>query len=164
MAITAQTTLATKFGNLIVRFHIFSCGTCLTLSKGDISRGVPFVRLHSACLFGEAFYSQECDCCIQLTEALRLMQQASTGLLIYGFQEGRGIGLEQKIRAMELQRTLGCSSSSAFHHLGYQAADMRTYQVECLALQELHVSRTLILYSNNPSKRRALLRCGYELL
>jgi 3,4-dihydroxy 2-butanone 4-phosphate synthase/GTP cyclohydrolase II len=107
MTITATTFLETEYGTFAVSYHRNETDKCLTLSIGDVTSSAPLVRLHSACLFGEAFGGIDLGCQSQLSEALRCMASAGKGILVYLFQEGRGIGLEDEIHALELMRTEG---------------------------------------------------------
>jgi 3,4-dihydroxy 2-butanone 4-phosphate synthase/GTP cyclohydrolase II len=164
MTITAFTVLPTEFGDFQLRSHAQEGEECLSLSAGDITTGTPVVRLHSACFFGERLHSLHCDCAQQLQEALRLIQQQS-GVFIYSLgQEGRGIGLEKKMDAMETQRTQNCDTVEAFAALGLDRSDYRTYDAAVRSLQELSVARTIRLFSGNPQKIEALEKAGYTIV
>ena len=109
------------------------------------------VRVHSECFTGDIFGSKRCDCGKQLTESLRIIEQQG-GVLIYLRQEGRGIGLLNKLRAYQLQ-DLGYNTFDANTHLGFDA-DARTYEAAIFMLQDLGISNIRLL-TNNPEKLRA---------
>ena len=97
--ITSQTPLLTKAGKFIVSYHKIGCEFCISLSVDENMENVPIVRVHSSCLFGESFGALDCDCFDQLRGALDLIARNGHGALIYKYQEGRGIGIENKIKA-----------------------------------------------------------------
>lgn len=127
------------------------------LIKGDLTKGTPMVRLHSECLTGDAFGSLRCDCGEQLRAAMERISDNGTGAIVYLRQEGRGIGLGNKIRAYALQDD-GRDTVDANQELGFPA-DARTYDVAAAMLSELGVSQIELL-SNNPAKRNALESLG----
>src|SRR6266404_2077417 len=104
MPIRSSTIIQTDFGSFKVSYHEIDAQGYVSFAHGDISRNTPIVRIHSACLFGEAFHSLHCDCNHQLTETMRVIDQHGSGVIVYSYQEGRGIGLEKKIEAMEIER------------------------------------------------------------
>lgn len=164
MTITASTVLETPYGSLEARYHETDQGDCLSLAVGDPSGSSPLlVRLHSACLFGEAIESIACDCGPQLTAAMRLISQTGRGVIVYLFQEGRGIGLREKIRALDLQRRLGLDTVGAMNALGHDP-DPRSYEAALGALEDLRAPAFLRLLSNNPRKHAALAEGGYEVV
>lgn len=133
--------------------------TVLALSAG--SGPVPLVRIHSACLTGDAFGSIRCDCGPQLHHAIELVAAAGAGLLIYlPGDEGRGIGLVEKIRAYALQDA-GLDTVAANHALGFPA-DLRDYAAAVAVLRARGVAR-LRLLTNNPWKVRALEEAGIRV-
>ncbi|HMP88636.1 MAG TPA: GTP cyclohydrolase II [Kiritimatiellia bacterium] len=120
----------------------------------------PLVRIHSECLTGDAFGSLRCDCGSQLREALQLIGKSGSGVLIYMRQEGRGIGLEFKIRAYALQEQ-GMDTVEANEQLGFEA-DERDYTIAAQILVDLGVKK-LNLITNNPRKIEGLERFGIEV-
>lgn len=121
----------------------------------------PLVRLHSECLTGDVFGSLKCDCGPQLKEALRLMQSAGGGVLLYLRQEGRGIGLTNKIRAYALQDR-GLDTVDANRRLGF-ADDARDYGVAAAMLRALKIGRVRLL-TNNPAKVEGLAGAGIAVV
>ncbi len=125
---------------------------------GDIVDGAPVLtRVHSECLTGDGLFSQRCDCGAQLETALRNIAAEGRGLLIYLRQEGRGIGLANKIRAYQLQDR-GADTVEANERLGFPA-DLRLYDV-CKPILEVLGANTLRLMTNNPRKVSALEQAG----
>jgi GTP cyclohydrolase II len=162
MTIKATTVLKTKFGNFNLVYHEVSGGIYISLVRGDLFAKVPIIRLQSACLFSEAFDSLECDCAVQRTKAMSTIGEYGCGAIIYSYkQEGRGIGLEKKIAAMEIQRITGCSSETAFKKLGFDDPDQRDYRAEMQVLLELHVSKCIYPITHNTKKINALRGAGF---
>ena len=129
---------------------------------GDIeTAGVVDVRVHSACLTGDLFGSLRCDCGDQLRGAIRRFSELGAGVLLYVEQEGRGIGLANKLRAYTLQEQ-GLDTIDANLHLGF-AADERRYEVAAALLRQLGIGR-IRLHTNNPRKLRALEAAGLEVV
>jgi GTP cyclohydrolase II len=130
----------------------------VVLTLGDVSDGAPVLgRVHSECLTGDALFSQRCDCGSQLEAALRAIAAEGRGVLLYLRQEGRGIGLMNKIRAYELQDG-GADTVEANERLGF-AADQRDYGI-CLPMLEHLGIQSLHLMTNNPRKVKALTDMG----
>ena len=163
MAISTSTFISTDFGLFRVCYHKNKTGICISFSKGDLSKGTPIVRFHSACLFGEAFHSIQCDCDSQILNAMRLIKRQSNGVIIYTYQEGRGIGIEKKIKAMEIQRLSKCDTVEAFKKLGLNKSDYRNYKESISALKDLGVSKTILTFSGNKGKIEALEKEGYKI-
>jgi len=133
----------------------------LVLAMGDvIGKEDVLVRVHSECFTGDVLHSRRCDCGAQLHDALRRIAEAGEGILIYLRQEGRGIGLLNKLRAYNLQ-DLGYDTVDANLILGHQA-DERDYTVAALILQDWGV-RSINLMTNNPDKIERLRQLGVQV-
>ena len=135
--------------------------TALALVLGDLTEGAPLLRIHSQCFTGEVLGSLRCDCNEQLEIAMRAIAEEGRGLVIYEYQEGRGIGLMAKLRAYALQDT-GLDTVEANHALGF-AADCRDFRLSAAIVHELGVRRVRLL-TNNPQKVRALSNAGIEVV
>ena len=132
----------------------------VVLTMGDLTGPPPLLRIHSQCLTGDVFHSLRCDCRSQLELALNLIAEEGRGLLIYEHQEGRGIGLLNKLRAYELQDD-GADTVEANERLGFEA-DLRDYEMPAEILRYFGV-RSVRLLSNNPDKIAALERAGIRV-
>ncbi len=135
--------------------------TALALILGDLTEGAPLLRIHSQCFTGEVLSSLRCDCHDQLEMAMQAIAEEGRGLVIYEYQEGRGIGLMAKLEAYELQDG-GLDTVEANHALGLKA-DYRDFSLPAAILRDLGITRVRLL-SNNPRKASALARNGVELV
>ena len=135
--------------------------TALALVLGDIYSLPPLVRIHSQCATGDIFHSLRCDCHDQLQLALRTIAEEGSGVLVYEHQEGRGIGLMEKLRAYELQDQ-GLDTIEANLRLGH-AIDLRDYALAVSILRFLEVP-SLRLMTNNPEKLQAVKSSGIEIV
>jgi GTP cyclohydrolase II len=154
----AQTTLPTRYG--VFHMAVFA-GDNVALWVGDIANHVPLIRLHSECLTGDVFGSSKCDCGEQLDAALQRIQDDGCGILLYLRQEGRGIGLVNKIKAYALQET-GLDTVDANRALGLPD-DMRDYTLAMQMLAYLGVTQVRVL-TNNPTKIGALEDHGIRVV
>jgi GTP cyclohydrolase II len=159
--ILASTVLETAHGAFDVSTHgADGPDRCLSISLGDLTGDGVAVRLHSSCIFGEALGACDCDCGPQLATAMREVARRGAGVVVYLYQEGRGAGLDLKIRGMEQQRRLGINSYEAYSSLGLPR-DLRDYSLARVALADLFVAKNVTLLSNNPHKREAVESFGY---
>jgi 3,4-dihydroxy 2-butanone 4-phosphate synthase/GTP cyclohydrolase II len=146
-----ETVLPTEYGQFKQSIYHDVLGNehvCMVL--GDVAlEPSPLVRIHSECLTGDVFRSLRCDCGEQLTQSLDLIEQNGSGVIIYLRQEGRGIGLTEKIKAYALQDQ-GLDTIEANHALGHET-DLRKYDVAVKMLQDLGVMSVRLL-TNNPNK------------
>jgi GTP cyclohydrolase II len=134
----------------------------VVLKMGDFTDGAPpLVRIHSQCLTGDVFHSLRCDCRAQLEIALTHIAQEGRGLLIYELQEGRGIGLLNKLRAYELQDH-GADTIEANQQLGFDS-DLRNYELPGAILQFFGL-KAVRLMSNNPEKVEAVEKAGVQVV
>jgi 3,4-dihydroxy 2-butanone 4-phosphate synthase/GTP cyclohydrolase II len=156
--------LPTEFGDFTV--HGFRDGDsgeeAVALVAGrPAADTVPLVRIHSQCLTGDVFGSKRCDCQAQLHTALGMIAQSGAGALVYQQQEGRGIGLINKLHAYELQDR-GLDTVAANEHLGFKP-DQRDYRIPARILAHLGMRRIRLL-SNNPDKVAGLEREGITVV
>jgi 3,4-dihydroxy 2-butanone 4-phosphate synthase/GTP cyclohydrolase II len=162
--IVAEAKLPTDYGdfNILVFANKVDKLEHVALYFGDIKNNdSTLVRVHSECLTGDVFGSQRCDCGEQLQASLQLIAENGSGVLLYMRQEGRGIGLVNKIKAYALQEN-GLDTVEANHHLGF-ASDPRDYGIGAQMLLKLGVNK-MKLITNNPKKRVGLESYGLEVV
>ncbi len=160
----AEADFPTRFGH----FRIFGFEGVLdgvkeeavAVRMGNLSGAPPLVRIHSQCLTGDVFHSLRCDCRAQLELALETIAREGRGLVIYENQEGRGIGLLNKLRAYELQDQ-GADTVEANEQLGFEA-DLRGYALPGAILKFFGLDAVRLM-SNNPEKIQALERAGVRV-
>ena len=161
----AEADFPTRFGHF--RIHGYEGHSAsgveeaVVLTMGDIHSSPPLVRVHSQCLTGDVFHSLRCDCRAQLELALYMVGEEGRGIILYAHQEGRGIGLMNKLRAYELQDG-GADTVEANERLGFKA-DLRIYEMPGAILKHLDVHQVRLL-SNNPEKIQALEKAGVQVV
>ena len=160
----AQTILPTDFGDFtaIAYRSIIDNHTHIALIKGKIDDGSEIlVRVHSMCLTGDVFGSRRCDCGEQLHHAMELIEKEGKGVILYLYQEGRGIGLLNKLKAYELQDK-GMDTVEANEHLGFKP-DLREYGIGAQILVDLGLKKIRII-TNNPRKIIGIHGYGLEVV
>jgi GTP cyclohydrolase II len=160
----AEARLPTEFGDfLIIGYRsLTSDEEFVALTRGELSGDRPtLVRIHSQCLTGDVFGSVKCDCGGQLRAAMEMISRDGRGVLVYQQQEGRGIGIINKIRAYALQDQ-GADTVEANERLGL-AVDLRCYEQCAEILSDLGLNRVRLM-SNNPEKMRAVVDMGLKVV
>lgn len=156
--------MPTKFGDfkMVAYKELLTDQDHLALIKGEWKEDEPvMVRVHSSCMTGDIFGSCRCDCGPQLEKAMQMIDEAGKGVIVYMNQEGRGIGLINKLKAYKLQEE-GLDTVEANLKLGFKG-DQRDYGVGAQIIRDLGVSK-MILLSNNPTKRTGLIGYGLEIV
>ncbi len=158
----AETTLPTMFGEFLVSVYRDQNGDegAILISKGLHVSAVPFVRVHSECFTGEVLGAMKCDCRDQLSLALVEIERLGLGAVIYLRQEGRGIGLGNKIKAYHLQ-SLGANTVEANHQLGFET-DLRSFDAAALILKHRGI-KSIRINTNNPDKIKELESHGIKI-
>ena len=155
--------LPTEFANFKVYAFTETGNTKdhLVISLGDLTSKKPILaRIHSQCITGESLFSLRCDCRFQLTESLQQITENGSGAIFYLQQEGRGIGLSNKIRAYKLQDE-GLDTVEANHQLGFHE-DERNYEIVASMAKHLQI-KSVDLMTNNPKKIDALEKMGLTI-
>lgn len=159
---TAAATLPTVFGRFTITIYRTSSDKRehVVLFVGKMRRKPVLVRIHSQCLTGDTFLSLRCDCREQLHKSMEIIQKKKSGIILYLNQEGRGIGLTEKMKAYALQEK-GLDTVEANEALGYPA-DERDYAIAAEILKDLGVTHVSLL-TNNPSKKDGLTKHGIHI-
>src|SRR5438309_2132233 len=160
----AVANLPTKWGDFKIAGYrsLISDEEFVALFKGELRRDTPtLVRIHSQCLTGDVFGSAKCDCGAQLHQTMEMIEQEGRGAIVYQQQEGRGIGILNKIRAYALQDE-GADTVEANEQLGL-AVDLREYKQCAEILFDLGLCQVRVI-SNNPLKLRALEGAGLKIV
>jgi GTP cyclohydrolase II len=159
----SESELATEKGVFrFLRYQSADGEEAFALVMGDLAGAEPaFVRVHSECLTGEVFSSLKCDCRDQLAQAMAQVAERGRGAVVYLRQEGRGIGLGNKIRAYALQ-ALGADTIEANHELGFPT-DLREFHLAAAILRDLGAT-SVVLHTNNPEKVQALVDSGIRVV
>ncbi|GHO90787.1 hypothetical protein KSF_008350 [Reticulibacter mediterranei] len=153
----------TVFGDFNVISYNVTGSFAFALTRGEFPQDDLLVRIQSPCLFGESFGVNSCDCAAQLTKALHVGSQEPAFLLIYlSYQEGRGLGLAQKITAIETEVKQHVDMVEAFHLLGFPL-DLREYQAAAEILKKLNRKCSIRLMTNNPKKVAGLEEHGIQI-
>jgi len=161
----AEADFPTRFGPFRIYGFVGHTGTeseeAVVLKMGSLEGAPPIVRIHSQCLTGDVFHSLRCDCRAQLELALEMVSGEGRGLIIYEQQEGRGIGIMNKLRAYELQDQ-GADTVDANLQLGLDV-DLRNYDLPVAIMKYFGLDSVRFL-SNNPDKMGALERAGVKVV
>jgi len=151
--------LPSQHGNLKISHFAQDNQHGVLISSKEIQEEC-FIRIHSSCLFSEALHTTDCDCALQLDASIKYIAEHG-GVVIYLYQEGRGVGLKAKIEAIALQQKHKIDTATAFQRLGHEI-DPRDYGTAVKKLKELNIKRAIIA-TNNPQKISALEAGGIEI-
>lgn len=160
--------LPTKYGEFEAKYvsvmgpknELVREGAILSILKDDNSD--PLVRVQSSCLFSESFWASDCDCSLQLEEAMRQIAEHG-GSIVYFYEEGRGYGLAKKFEAIRLQQVMNYDTKQAFDCLNIEP-DGRSYEAAGAVIKLVYPDRGIIILTNNPAKRVGLERTGVKIL
>lgn len=161
MSDTPAIAIQTKSGTLFAQLAKLGDQQVLIFTNGEPAE-VPLVRFHSACVFGEGVRATDCDCGAQLEAAVSAILE-SGGVITYAWEEGRGAGIAEKMKAIALQQVEGIDTAEAFQKLGHQP-EPRNFKNHVAALQKVFRGGQVRLASANPRKVEALRRAGIEVV
>ncbi len=154
--------LVTDFGKFAAQHVTNGRHEGVILSNRLSEDGNLYIRIQSSCLFSETFRTADCDCADQLHAAMAIVQE-NAGLVLYTYEEGRGAGLEAKMRAIRVQQQQGLHTGAAFSAIGLEV-DLRSYRFHADVIRTLVHGRQLVLLSNNRAKLAALRRWGLNVV
>jgi 3,4-dihydroxy 2-butanone 4-phosphate synthase / GTP cyclohydrolase II len=164
VVLEAEADLSTMFGHFTIRGYSRGDEKSVVLVTGNISdTDNVLVRIQSSCLFGESFHATGCDCAWQVTTSLRRISLESRGMFIYLFQEGRGIGIFEKIKAYHVEQEFGVDTVEAFKKLGLEKSDLRTYDLAAAIIKNENIHSVKLL-TNNESKLNTLTERGIPVM
>jgi 3,4-dihydroxy 2-butanone 4-phosphate synthase/GTP cyclohydrolase II len=162
MVLGPSTVARTSSGTFMLSHISSGVHEGIAIHVGDLGKPGTHVRIHSSCVFSEALSTVDCDCRLQLTASLDLIQAEERGVVVYLFQEGRGQGLANKIRGMALMYDEGCTTAQAYDALHLER-DIRDYGLAVQTLRDLGVATQISLMTNNPRKTVALRAGGFSI-
>lgn len=161
--IYSTTKISTVYGEFTANYHISDHGDCLSLIYGiNNNKLIPLVRQHSSCLFSESFCANDCECNLKLQSALKAISKTSFGILLYQYQEGRGIGLKDKIRVLDYEQKNNATKEDSFVACGF-GVDERNYLPAVNALKDLNCYK-IVLLSEDSNKESTFLENGIEVV
>lgn len=152
--------LPSQYGNLKISHFCNDNQQGVVITSKEVQEEC-FIRIHSSCLFSEALHTTDCDCALQLDASIKYIAEHG-GVVIYLYQEGRGVGLKAKIEAIALQQKDKIDTATAFLRLGHKI-DPRDYTSAIKILKDLNIKKALIA-TNNPEKISALEAAGIEIV
>jgi GTP cyclohydrolase II len=153
--------LLTSYGGVYVQLSVGLDPALLIVTSPQLPE-LPIVRFHSSCAFGEGFRAIDCDCGSQLEAGLEAIIQHG-GVITYAWEEGRGLGILEKLRAIAIQQSTNVNTADAFRSLGHMI-EPRSFESHVRALSQVLKSRKIKLASSNPTKELALLDAGFEIV
>lgn len=163
LELVAEADLKTVFGPFRIRGYRFKGQDCVALHvPHTVPKAGALVRVQSCCLFGETFNSTDCDCRWQVHHSLQRIADAGAGIFVYLYQEGRGIGILEKIRAYEVQQKFKCDTVEAFQRMGFETADLRSYDAAVAILKDYGTDNIRLL-TNNPNKAEAFAKSNFTV-
>jgi len=153
--------LETADGLFLFRYASLNSREALIVSNNLDAENKIKVRIHSSCVFSESFHTIDCDCSDQLNDAIKSIGKEK-GVIIYLFDEGRGIGLKKKLEAIRIQKELELNTAEAFEKLGFKS-DERSFELAIAILKSLYSEKEIELITNNPLKVDKLKEAGIKI-